>query len=364
MSITGPATSRGVPSVGDDVHAEAGRGVDLDDRAADLLVAAGDVGRDEVHAADVEADGLHGALGHEPVVVVDDVGLVDRRAAGRQVAGRAQVEDLPLREDRLGGQPGLLEQAERLVVDLQPGEVLLVADAAPRIAVDQLDELGDRAPAVPHDVAGDALRHRHHLAVHHQDPVVVPGLAGLDDHAVRVLLRLLEGGRAPGRGRDVDRDPAAVIAVERLDHHREADALGLLHRLLDVVHDALPRDRQAEVLQDAVGQPLVRGDLDRDLARLAGDRGLDAPLVLAVSELDQGGVVEAQPGDAALLSGLHQGAGRRSEGAALREAHQALELLLKARTARDRAPARSGGSRWRTMRSASRPAASPTASST
>ncbi len=43
MSITGPATSRGVPSLGADVHAEAGRRVDLADAAADRLVALGDV---------------------------------------------------------------------------------------------------------------------------------------------------------------------------------------------------------------------------------------------------------------------------------------------------------------------------------
>ena len=48
---------------GRDVHAEAGRGVDLDDRAADLAQLREMSGRDEVDAADVEADRLDGPLG-------------------------------------------------------------------------------------------------------------------------------------------------------------------------------------------------------------------------------------------------------------------------------------------------------------
>jgi hypothetical protein len=39
---------------------------------------------------------------------------------------------------------------------------------------------------------------------------------------------------------------------------------------------------------------------------VAGDRGLDALLVLAVAELHQRLLVEAQPRDAAFLGGAHQ----------------------------------------------------------
>ena len=41
MSITGPATSRGVPSLGATCMRKPGRGVDLADAAADLAVATG-----------------------------------------------------------------------------------------------------------------------------------------------------------------------------------------------------------------------------------------------------------------------------------------------------------------------------------
>jgi len=57
MSTTSLPTSRGVPSVGATCMRKPGRR-DLADPAADLAVAPGDVGRDEVDADDVEPDAL------------------------------------------------------------------------------------------------------------------------------------------------------------------------------------------------------------------------------------------------------------------------------------------------------------------
>ena len=76
MSITGPATSRGRALARRHVHAEAGRRVDLADRAADLLVRLGDVGGEEVHAADVEPDRLDRPHRHLGVVGMHQVGHV------------------------------------------------------------------------------------------------------------------------------------------------------------------------------------------------------------------------------------------------------------------------------------------------
>ncbi len=56
---------------------------------------------------------------------------------------------------------------------------------------------------------------------------------------------------------------------------------------------------------------------------------LDALLVLAVAELHQRPFVQADPGDVPLFGGAHQGGRRGAEGAALGEAHQALELGLE-----------------------------------
>src|SRR3546814_13419888 len=65
---------------------------------------------------------------------------------------------------------------------------------------------------------------------------------------------------------------------------------------------------------------LVSGQLCGDVRRAAGDRGLDALLVLAMAELHQRLLVQAQPRDVALLGGAHQRGRRRAQCAALRVA--------------------------------------------
>jgi len=297
--------------------------------AALISPMAGDVGRDEVDAADVEADRLDRPLGHDPVVVVDDVRLVDRRAAGRQVPRRAQVEDLARGEDRSGVEPRLLEQPLGLEVELEAGQHLLVADAAAGILVGGLDQLRHRVRAVAGHVAGDALRRRHHLAVDHQDAVVVPWLEALDDHHRGELIGGLERRPHLLGGGEVDRHPLAVVAVERLDDHRIAQPLGGGHGVLRPAHPLLLRHRQPEVAEDLVGQPLVGSDVDGGVTCLAGHRRLDAALVLAVAELHQRAVVQADPRHVAVLGGAHQRPGRGAESAALGDAHQVLELGLE-----------------------------------
>ena len=74
------------------VHPEAGRGVDLADRAAGLAHRRGDVGADEVDAGHVEPDQPGGLLGDLDVVGVGVEGAVDRDAAGRHVAGQGQLD--------------------------------------------------------------------------------------------------------------------------------------------------------------------------------------------------------------------------------------------------------------------------------
>ena len=123
------------------VHAEARRGVDLADAAADVLVGLGDVGGEEVDAADVEADGADGADRHLAVVGVDHVGDVDGRAAGRQVGGGAQEDDLARGRHRVLVVALLGQHALGLLVELEPGQHLLVADAAARVLVHDLDQL-------------------------------------------------------------------------------------------------------------------------------------------------------------------------------------------------------------------------------
>ena len=135
------------------MHAHAGAGVDLADGAAVVAVALGDVGGEEVDAADVEADGADGALGHQFVVGWIDVGDVDGGAAGGEVGGLAQEDRLALgRRCRAVAARG--EQAVGGVVELEAGEHVLVAGAAAGVLVHLGDQLGDGGAAVADDVAG------------------------------------------------------------------------------------------------------------------------------------------------------------------------------------------------------------------
>ena len=137
MSITGPATSRGVPSRGRDVHAEAGRGVDLADAAADLAcssrVMSGERKSTPPTSRPIARDRAHG---HVAVVGMDDVGDVDRGAAGREVA-RSSAGRRSRRP--CGTESAVVARARQhqlgLRVELEPGQHLLVADAAARVLV-------------------------------------------------------------------------------------------------------------------------------------------------------------------------------------------------------------------------------------
>ena len=227
----------------------------------------------------------------------------------RPVSGTEPAFELLAREHHL-----------RLRVDLEPRQHFLVADAAARVLVHDLDQLRDRAAAVADDVARRAAGRGDQFAVHDQEAMVVALEVGLDDHRARVLLRALEAGHDFRVARQADRDAAAVVAVVGLGHDREAEPVRGAHRLALALHQLLARHRQAERGEDAVGLFLVARELDRDVRRAAGDRRLDALLVLAVAQLDQRLVVEPQPRDVALVGGVYQRGRRRAERAALREA--------------------------------------------
>ena len=203
-----------------------------------------------------------------------------------------------------------------------------MADSAARVLVDDIDELRDRAHAIAGDVTGCTARRGNQFAIDHQQPVIVAFHEGFHDDRARMFARHVETLRYLRIGGEADGNSAAVIAVVGLGHHRKADALAGAHRLALGLHQLLLRHRQAERGEDLVGLFLVAGELDGDVRRAAGDRGLDALLVLAVAELHQRLIVQPQPGNVALLRGAHQRRGRRPQRAALREAD---ELIARRR---------------------------------
>ena len=103
------------------------------------------------------------------------------------------------------------------------------------------------------------------------------------------------------------------MAVVRLDHDRIAEPLGVVDGGLDAPDDRPLGDGDAGVLQHVLGEPLVAGRLHGDHARPRRDGGLDAALVLALAELDEVVVVEAEHGDAAMLRLFHDRRRGRAE---------------------------------------------------
>jgi hypothetical protein len=164
------------------VHAEPRCGVHLADRATGLAHRLGDVRADEVDAGDVEADDASGLLGDLDVLRVRLEGAVDRDATGRHVARQRELDQLAGWGDRVHRVALLLDERDRGLVHLDPGQHLFVTDTAPRVGVGLVDELGDGVRAVADHVGGHSLGDRGDLAVDHQAAVVLAGHEGLDDH--------------------------------------------------------------------------------------------------------------------------------------------------------------------------------------
>ena len=209
------------------VHPEPGCRVHLDDRAAGLADGLRDVGREEVDPGHVEADDPGRLLGDLDVVLVRLPGAVDRDAARRHVAGLGEQHRRTFRRDVLEAVPLLLHQRDRGLVDGDPRQHLLVTDAAARVLVRLLHELGHRPPAVADHVGRLAFGDRDHVPADHEHPVVVAGHVGLHDHlaAARLLLRPAEPAAHRLLGPQVEPDAAPVVAVERFGDHREPDPL-------------------------------------------------------------------------------------------------------------------------------------------
>ncbi len=311
-----------------DVHPHAGAGVDLADRAAGLAEALGDVGGQEVDPADVETDGTDRPFGHQPVVGMDLVGHVDRGAAGGQVRGLAQEHDLARGRDGLVGISLLGQHPVGGLVQFQPGQHVLVALAAARVGVHDLDQFGNGAAAIADHMTGHPLGRGDQLAVDHQQPMVVAHDHAFHDHARAFLLGDQEGFLGLLVAHHVHNDAAAMVAVDRLDHHRIADHRGDLGAVLRVADVFLFRHRQAQILQQPGAEFLVGRDLDRDVRGLAGQRRLDPLLVLALADLDQAGIVQPDPGDVARFGGMDQRQRRRSQRPARGEIHEVVQHLF------------------------------------
>ncbi len=228
-----------------------------------------DVGADEVDAGDVEPDDLRGRLGDLDVVGMGLDRPVDRRPAGRHVAGQRELDPRAVGRDVVEPEALVADQLLGRLVDLDPGQHLLVADAAARVLVRDVDELADRVLAVAGHARRHALGDRGDLAADDEAAVVVAGDVRLDDDVARSALG--EGAREGGTdlllGAQVEVDAAAVVAVERLDDAREAEPLRDRRR---------PRPRWSTTSARGTGRPAQSSSR---LVRLLSD-AMSTPIAL------------------------------------------------------------------------------------
>lgn len=77
---------------------------------------------------------------------------------------------------------------------------------------------------------------------------------------------------------DIQRDAASMIPVERFDDDRPPEPLALGQRRLRRTNYPALRHRQTRLGEQALGQVLVAGDVDRDLSGVAGNAGSQALL--------------------------------------------------------------------------------------
>ena len=238
---------------------------------------------------------------------------------------RASFTNVPVGGTSSSPKPWLADERLGGLVDLDPGQDLLVADAAARVGVRDVDELADGVLAVADDAGRDALGDRGDLAADHEAAVVVARDVALDDEVAAAALAAgaLEGGADGLLGPEVEVDAAAVVAVERLDDAREADPeRGLDGRVLGVDDLAL-RDGQAGRVEEPVRQALVARDVDGDPRRLRGHRRPDPLLVDALAELDERVAVEPDVRDVARGGLVEDRLRRRPEGRPLGEPDEA-----------------------------------------
>ena len=92
------------------------------------------------------------------------------------------------RWNRLGLKLGAFEHFLRLRVEFEARQHFLVADAAARILIHDLDQLHDRVLAIAYDMTGRASSGGDQFPIDHQKTMVVALQKRLDDHRAGMFL--------------------------------------------------------------------------------------------------------------------------------------------------------------------------------
>ena len=221
----------------------------------------------------------------------------------------AQHHALAEGRHRIGVHPLLHQGAEGDVVEANLGQRGGVAVATARIAVDLFHQLAHGVLAVADHLWRFAPRGGDQLVAHHQQAVVVARQVALDQDIFAEARGGGEAGVELLAGGDVDRHALALVAVLRLDHHRQADFQGGGPGIVRIGDAATLRHRHAGGVQQLLGQLLVLRD--RFGNRAGGvdrtGRWAQAHVLVQVAQLFQdGGQVERRVVAGAVDQALRQ----------------------------------------------------------
>ena len=293
-----------------EVHAQAGRGVDLDD-AARLREGArrlGDVMQAQVDPADVESDGRRRAHAHPGYRRMEDVGHVLARSAGGQVGVVAEPDHLTRSWHRRRRQALVFKVVERRLVQGDPGERPFMADPAPRVRIGPLHQGGDVEDSVASHL-GDGQFGRDDPVAHHQDAVVGARNVVLDEG--RAAVGADHGERAARfLGRLNDEDVPPVVTRHWLHDGPAAEPAEGRGGFRRVLNDDAFRHGNARGRHQLLGDRLVTGDVHPDDRGLLCARRPDQPPVGSIAELEECRVRQPAHRDAALPGGAGKCRGR------------------------------------------------------
>ncbi len=186
---------------------------------------------------------------------MDDVRHVDNRSSGGDVGRTLHAHDAACGNDARTSTT--LVGEDTIAVRIQHNGRQCVVGEPFRIAIFDLDELGDCVPAVALHRSRNAMPRIEKLSADDQQPVVVTGKETLQH----------EGPLADARGcqrrpqlvlvAQIDIDRVASSTVDRLQNHRIADLAGGFHRRRNVPNGGELADRQHELGQCRQSQKLV-----------------------------------------------------------------------------------------------------------
>src|SRR5450830_728239 len=183
-----------------------------------------------------------------------------------------------------------------------------VAWPAARVGVHDVDQFAHGVHAVTDHLGRVAPGRCHQAIAHHQQAEVIAGQVLLDQHFADVGGGLV-GQVQMGAVDDVDGHALALVAVLRLEHHRQADFEGGRPGVVGAGGRAAQRHGHASGTQQHLGQVFVLGDRFGHGAGGVHLGGLDATLARAPAKLHQAARGQAAVGDAPFESGFDDGAG-------------------------------------------------------